>query len=407
MSGTVVITGVGVVSPAGVGRQAMARAVFAGEGLIADLEAPWAAAPYQLAAAVKDLGARERIPAQRLRRMGRLARMAVVAALEAMDQSGAGAEDTGVVVGTGLGALEETVSLLEQLLQVGPVGANPALFPASVMNIAAAHISMELGLHGYNTTVNHKEISAEMAMLVAANAITRGHVRRILVTGVDELGPAAHHGYRRLRVLAPGRARPYRLGRDGMVLGEGATVLALEEVESVRQRGKPILARVIGLGAAAGERPLSDWGPSLEGGRCLGPAEEAGVAAVQQALDEAGVKPAEIDLVVGCGCGIPALDRLEARVLRSVFGSRPVPLSSPHGALGSYMAAGTLRLACAVEVLQQGRIFPTVTDGDPDPEVPVPGLVLEPRDYRANVVLACSHATGGGSAAVVLSRGDA
>jgi 3-oxoacyl-(acyl-carrier-protein) synthase len=397
----VVITGVGAVSPAGVGAGPLLEALLARRDLISELQEPWAVRPYELGARVAAFNAKDRIPARRLRRLGRISQMAVIAALEAQEQAGlAGASAAGVVIGTGLGALGESMELLGQIQDGDPSAANPSLFPATVMNVAAAHVSMELGLTGYNTTINHKEISTEMALQVAADAIQSGHVEIVMAGGVDELSMPVHHGYRRLGALAHGRPRPYRMGRDGMILGEGACVFVLEERDQALRRGARVIAEVAGTGAASGQRPLT----SYTGREAERSSIEAGVRALRSALREAGRDPQEIDLIVGCGCGSPALDRLEARVLAEVFGDRPVPVTSPHGGLGTWMAAGGLRVTAAAGALIAGRLFPTVTAGEPDPDVPLPGLVTEARDAVLRSVLVSSHASGGGSAALVLTR---
>jgi 3-oxoacyl-[acyl-carrier-protein] synthase II len=401
-----VITGVGAVTPAGIGVDKLVAGLCSGRSCIARLDRPWARPPFDLGGAVGDIGAKERIPARRLRRLGRLSQMAVVAAFEAFD--GARFDDpasVGAAIGTGLGALGETVELIGQIVADPPAEVNPSLFPASVMNVAAAHVSMELGLQGYNTTINHREISAEVALLTAAQAISLGHARAMLAGGVDELSWPVHHGYRRFRALAAGPPRPYRAGRDGLVLGEGACVMALEGQERARRRGARVLAHVAGMAVAGEPRPLVGWGPAVEQGRVVGAGVEGGVRAVRSALAEAGVAPGEVDLVVGCGCGSPELDRLEARVLGEVFG-HGVSVTTPHGALGTWMAGGGVRIAVAVTALAEGRICPTLTAGEPDPELPAVDLVTAPRDGAVRVVLICSLAVGGASAAIVLTRGD-
>jgi hypothetical protein len=124
------------------------------------------------------------------------------------------------------------------------------------------------------------------------------------------------------------------------------------------------------------------------------------------ALGEAGLGPEQIDLVVGCGCGSPQLDRLDAQVIGRVFGGRPVPVTTPHAALGSFPAAGALRICSAVEALARGCVYPTLGEGELDAEAPLPGLqVGEARRVELRHVLLVSHATGGGSAALVLRRG--
>lgn len=401
----IAITGLGAVTAAGVGGDALASGLFAGRALVRALpELPATVRGPALGAPVTEMGARERIPASRLRRMGRLSRMATVAAHDALSASSPPERrQAGVVIGTGFGALDETVAFLEQLREVGAAEATPALFPASVMNVAAAHVSMELELHGYNTTVNHKETSGELALYCAEGALALGHAPRLVVVGVDELGPSLQHACARLRALAPGQPRPYLAGRDGFVLGEGACAFVLEPLAVARARGARVLACLAGLGAAGGERPLADWGPAPEAGRVLGPDLEAGVEAVERALEEAGVDADAIDLVVGCGCGSPSLDRLDAEVLARVFGGRAVPVSSPHGAFGCWAAAGALRVAAGVLALGRGEIFPTLGEGTVDPAAPVPGLVRSARCAELRTILVTGHATGGASCAVVLT----
>ena len=404
----IVITGLGVLTAAGQGLAPTMEALREGRTCFSDLNQDWARPPYHQGATVGEFSMGKPIPPRRLRRINRLSRLALAAAYQALQQAGLeGREDVGVVLGTGLGALEETVTFMGQILKEGASAATPGLFPASVMNVAAAQVSMELGLLGYNTTVNHKEVSAELALGVAADAIRLGHADAVLAGGVDELSWPVHHGYRRLHALGCEAPAPYSQGRDGMTLGEGAAAFALEEEQHARRRGAVVLARLAGAGSAGGERPLVSWGPAMEGDRRVGPAVEAGARAMSLALQQAGVTPDAVDLVIGSGCGSPELDRLEAAALGQVFGSRPVPVTTPHGTLGSWMSGGSVRLASALGAMADQQIYPTTGHGEDDPEVALPGLVTAARAGRLETVLICGHATGGASAAVVLRPGKA
>ena len=400
----VAVTGVGQVTPAGEGLEALMRALERGVSLARPLDRPWAEPPHQLGCAVGHFSIGAQIPARRLRRVNRLPRMALAAAHQALEQGGLLDDPAvGAVLGTGLGALEETVTFMGQLIKVGPAEANPGLFPASVMNVSAAVISMELGLRGYNTTVNHKEVSAELALCAALDALRLGHAEAVLTGGVDQLTWPVHHGYRRLGGLASGPAQPYGAGRDGVVLGEGAAMLLLETEVHARQRGARVLAWVRSAASAGGARPMVGWGPAAEGDRSVGPAEDAAVRAVQLAIDQAGLQ--RVDLVVGSAGGGRSLDRLEALALDRALGDQGHALTSPHGTLGSWMGAGAARLASAVGALRRQRVYPTVT-AQPDPELPLPGLVTAAEQRELNTALVCGHATGGVSAAAVLARGE-
>ena len=237
LSRDIVITGAGVLSPAGQGLDATMEALMAGLPLLRALDEPWARPPHDLGGRVGEFSVGASVPKRKLRRISRISRMALCVAHQALEQAGlTDSPEVGVVLGTGLGALEETVDFMDQIIQEGAGAATPGLFPSSVMNVAAAQVSMVFGLRGYNTTVNHKEVSAELALGLAMDAIRLGHADALLAGGVDELSWPVHHGYRRLHALGR-EASPYGLGRDGLVLGEGAAVLALEAEEHALARG--------------------------------------------------------------------------------------------------------------------------------------------------------------------------
>lgn len=398
----VAITGLGVVSAVGAGVERCLERLLEGDPPYTALDGRWGD-PGRLGAPVGELDSSRWIAPRRLRRMNQLSRTAVVAAMQALEQSGLEpSASTGVVIGTGLGALEDTCQFIRQIQDDDPSQASPALFPTTVMNVAASQISMALGLQGYNTTVNHKEISGELALLVAVEALRVGRADGLLCGGVDELTGPVHHGYRRLGGLAAGRNRPYAVERDGVVLGEGAAVMMLEAMAEARGRGADVLAEVAGVAATGGDRPMVAWGPGPEQGRVAGPALEAAVAALQGALEQSEMTPRDIDLVVGSGSGSPDLDRLDGEAIAAVFGDRAVPVTSPHGTLGTWMASGALRLVSAVAMLRRQEIYPTVMDGAPDPALRLPGLVTRRQPARLRAVLVCGHASGGGSAAAVL-----
>jgi 3-oxoacyl-[acyl-carrier-protein] synthase II len=410
---SIAVTGLGAVSPAGAGAGTLFEALALGRGFVARGVIEGDPGGEIFAAPVPALDAAGRIPPPRIRRLGRISRMALLAAIEAVEAAGLGRgelEAGGVVLGTGLGALADTMKLVEQLLGAGPSEASPSLFPTSVMNVAAAQVSMELGMRGHQTTVNHREVSGELAVSAAAFAIALGRADRILAGGVDELTPPVAHALRRLRALSSGLPRPYRSGRDGFAPGEGACVLVLEAEGAARGRGARVLARVAGIGLASAERPAASFGPGLDGGREVGSGVEAAVAAARAALEEAALSPGEVDLVVGAGCGSPGLDALEAQTLEAVFGDRAVAVTSPHGAIGTYMAAGALRVAAAVWALDGGRAFPTLTSGEADPAATPRNLLLPgavaPAGGELRHALVLGSATGGASASIVLARGE-
>jgi 3-oxoacyl-(acyl-carrier-protein) synthase len=394
---SIAITGIGVIAPIGVGLDDFATGLFSARPGLRRVE-DLAGEPAQVCGRVGDFAPRARVSPRTLRRLPRVVQMALVAAHEAVEQARCGAvppERVGVVVGTGLGALQTTVDFLREVLTLGPGAANPALFPASVMNAAAAYISMELGLKGYSTTVNHKDASALAAVALAVDQLRLGRADIIVCGGADDLSAAAAHGYRRLGDVArSGVVRPFDRRRDGLCPGEGAAMFVLEPLESARARGVDVRATLDGVGLGAERRDLLSWDGDGAGA----------AAAIAGALREAGLEPDAVGFVAAGANGTRQLDRLEAAVLRRVFGARAVPTAAILGQIGEHHSAAGLRLAAAALALGRGQLPGTVGFEEPDPEAPVPGLVAAPRPATPDAALVCAHSTGGAEVAVVLRR---
>src|SRR6201999_1054336 len=193
-------------------------------GIVADAES---GAPL---ARVGEFVARSHIPPASLRRLPRLSQMAIVAAKEALAAAALPYDATriGVVLGTGLGTLDETVHFMRGYLDGGPENASPLLFPSSVMNAAAGQLALECKLRGVNSTVNHRDASPLQALAMACDLLALGRADALLVGAVDELNAPALAGYRRFGGLAATAMRPYAAGRDGLVPGEGAAMLLVE-----------------------------------------------------------------------------------------------------------------------------------------------------------------------------------
>jgi 3-oxoacyl-[acyl-carrier-protein] synthase II len=376
----VVITGFGVVSAVGVGAPRFFQALAGGECAIAR------DGGGLLAARVGEFGARAQIPAASLRRMPRPAQMLLVAAKEALAGASPSADATriGVVVGTGLGTLDETISFMQGYLESGPEGASPLLFPSSVMNAAAGHLALELKLRGLNTTINHRDLSPLGALLMACDQLELGRADAVLCGAVDELNPPALAGYRALACLAEDAMRPYDQRPSGIAVGEGAAALLLEREADARARGAPILARLAGRGEAGEARARVGWGHGV--------AWPAAVSAVERAAGGG-----EVDLVLGGGNG-STLDTRELAALDGGLGGRAVPVTSILGATGEFMSSGLLRVGAALMALERQLIPPTV--GCQKPTSARVALEARPAHIRRALVASCAQ--GGANAAVVL-----
>jgi 3-oxoacyl-[acyl-carrier-protein] synthase II len=403
------ITGIGVVSPIGVG----AEAFFAG---IAEGRSAVTVEDGVPLARVGEFGAKKAIAAGSLRRMPRLTQMTIVAAKEALaaapaigEPSGArrGASGEGglppgslggvpsrmpgmidetrigVVLGTGLGTLDETTDFMKGYLEGGPEAASPLIFPYSVMNAAAGHLALECKLRGVNSTVNHRELSSVGALTMGCDLLALGRADALVVGGVDELSGPALEGYRKLSAL--GTMHPYDKNPRGLALGEGAFVALLEREDDARARGAKIFALVVGRGESGETRPRVGWGRDLRW-------PEAARAVREAAAGRA------IDFVMGGGNGT-ALDERELGAVEEGLGTLP-PVASVLAQTGESFASSMLRVLAGIDSLQNQRLPGTVGVEQPIREA----VVVKPRAAKVDRVLIPAFAQGGGNCVVVLER---
>jgi 3-oxoacyl-[acyl-carrier-protein] synthase II len=398
----IAVTGVGVVAPTGVTTRAFREALLEGRAAIAAGEDGFLRAP------VGDFAPRRYIAAGGLRRMPRLVQMTIVAAKQALADAagvvldgegpaaisaatlGLDGDRVGVVLGTGLGAFDQTMEFLLGYLDGGPEAASPALFPISVMNAAAGLLSVECSLRGLNSTINHKDSSPFLALGMAIDQLRLGRADAIVVGAVDELCEPIFEGYRLLGGLGREAMRPYDRARDGLALGESAAVLVLEPLEAARARGRRIHAVLSHRAETSESRPRVGWGE--------GHASPETARVVREAIDGVG----EIDWIAGGGNGTK-LDELELAALREGFGGRALPLiSSILSQTGESAASSLLRVCAAIIACEEGFIPATLGLRDPigEPEA----LVRAPTRRLVRRVLVPSFGQGGSNGALIVER---
>lgn len=440
-SASAVVTGLGMVTPLGSTAAAFSSALRSGTSALGrdrslsrwlPLELGTGCDPNKgelpsdgpMLARVGEFGAAAAIETSRRRRMPRLGQLCVVAAQQALGwpawTEAAGQpvpaspavsvlehysrERIGVVLGTGLGALDTTLEFTVQYLQQGLGAASPALFPYTVMNTAAALVAMELGLLGPNLTVNHRDLSFAEAVATACELLACGRLDAVLAGGCDELGEWLLHAYARLGMLpASGELLPYDRERQGFCPGEGAVLLLIERAESAEKRGARALARISGIGRAGDDRPRIAWqrpGQDAQAGLC------GAAKAVAESLAMAELAPADLDFISGAGNGTK-LDRLETLALRQALGAAAecIPIASVLGQTGEWMTSAGVRLGAALYALSE-QALPGTRCSAPDPEAALPGLCLAPRPAPSPVrhVLLPTFAQGGGNVCLVLSH---
>jgi 3-oxoacyl-[acyl-carrier-protein] synthase II len=403
----VAITGLGIVSPIGIGREAFWAALCAGKSGIAPCAATDAPVP-RFVARVPDFSTRDYIRSSHLRRADTLSRRIVSAARMALADAGLAAaapapERVAIVVGSRLGNVGESVQYLQRLFTKGPTLASPMMFPNLVLNAPASYAAMEIGCTGANFTVSQGEVSGEQAITLGCDLIRAGRADVVIAGGGDELAEIVAATYRDYRALSSQRGgpewcSPYDVDRNGVILGEGAAMLVLESAERARGRAAPVYAEVadyesFGVAASAYDWPAGALAavPQLRAllGRCLRSPSNAGV-----------------DLVCGSANSSRRLDACELDLLARLFGEAAmrVALTSIKGAIGEFGAAGALTAAATCLALRHEMVPPLCNLRRAPAAAPFhfAAPVAERRAMKSALMV--SIARGGSSVALLFQR---
>jgi 3-oxoacyl-[acyl-carrier-protein] synthase II len=394
------ITGIGCVSPFGVG----------GHNLVADVLKSSVSAirpvtNFSTAGLSHHLGA-EVSPAllpltEEARRWSRMSLMTVAACRQALADAGLHGtemvEALGLVVGTEYGDLQSTEAFARGFLRRGPAGLRALLFPNTVMNAMAGTASIALGLKGPLLTLNQPGIAGEIAVARALALLQAGRVPAVIACGVDELFPALYTTLAELRVLSPRdrgdeACRPFDHRHNGPVLGEGATAVVLESPEFAHRRKAPVLAEVCSARWGRLEaRPHRYPRPQQAHARLLG-----------QTLTAAALRPGDVDVAYLSGSGDPCHDVTELALVVAAFGNQSPVLTSVTHLTGEYGGLGVFRVAAAAVTMTTG-LLPTMGYLErplrPDVRFTCPGQ----RPVPPRTVLVHGIARGGAQAAIVLA----
>jgi len=368
MSKRVVVTGVGMVSPLGVGKEAFFSRLFKGDCGISEIQSfDTSRFPCRMGAEVIQFNPKEFISSQNLRKMDRISRFAVASARMAMEEAGLKVDTSnrdriGIVLGVAHGSIDVSIQFAKALFTDGPGMVYPILVPNTVMNAPAGHTSIELGFRGVNSTVNHNEASAETAIAYATAEIMKGTADVMLAGGVDIVAEFFYDVMVHFKALSGAnggeeKARPFDINRNGFIIGEGAGIICLESLEHARARGAIPYCEVKGWGMSSSPSTLTDW-PSDPKGPIL---------AIMRALRSSGIGPDSIDYICASANGGKRLDILEAEAIGNVFGERGERpyISSIKGAIGESFSSGGIRATSLAISIKEGLVPPTLGLRDP------------------------------------------
>lgn len=406
----VVITGMGAVSPAGVGVSALWDAVFGKQCCIAPIER-FDTTDYEVhnAAEVRGFEPTEYgLTKKEARRFERFVQYAIVASDEALAMSGLTMEDedptrVSILFGSGIGGIDELQSGFTTLLEKGPKRVNPLFVPTMIGNIAAGTLAIRYGMKGECLDIVTACATGANSIGTALRDIRHGYTDVALTGGTEEsISPICIAGFTNLSALTKAEnpheaSLPFDVRRAGFVAGEGAGAIVLESLEHALARGAKIVAEVTGYGVTGDAYHMTAPSPDGEGIR----------RAMEQALAEGGFTPADLGHLNAHGTGTPANDATESHALLALCGEDAgsnIPVTSVKGSIGHTLgAAGALEAIITALSVANDCVPPTHGFAEPDPDCPVSVVREAMTDYPQKVALSNSLGFGGHNACLAIS----
>ena len=398
------VTGLGLVTPVGIGVESSWRRVLAGEAA-GSHDPLLAGLPVDFSCRVAGFDPDAALGRSAAWRLDRSAQLAIVALREALQDSGLdqttwdGAR-VAVVLGNALGGVQTYELQQRQLDSAGARAVSPLLVPMCAPNMVAGHLAMECGAGGPNLVTATACASGTTAIGTARDLLRSGRCDVVITGGAEAaIGRTMIAGFARMGALSrrasepDAASRPFDAGRDGFVAAEGAAVLVLERVADARARGARVHGMISGYGASADAHHATTPDPS-------GDAVER---AVRSALDDAGLTTADVDHVNAHGTSTKINDATEAKLIQRVFGDR-VAVTSTKGVMGHALgAAGAIEAVCTVLALREGVVPPTANLETLDPEIELDVVAKAPRLAPHRVAVSNSFGFGGQNAVLVVT----
>ena len=404
----VVITGIGAVSALGVGVPALWEGLAAGRSgirrvTVCDLDR----LTDPIAAEVPSFDPAAYLSSDQLLILDRYAAFAMVAAEEAWSGSGVTLTEeerprAGALIGTGMGGVTRQDECYRDMYDKGVTRTHPFTIPRIMYNAAASHISMKYRLEGPTLCISTACSSASHAIGEAAELVRSGRADLMVAGGADApIAPGVVKAWEGMRVLAPAgdnpatACRPFSADRQGLVLGEGAGIVILEERERAMRRGAVIHAELSGYSATA------------DAAHITAPGVESPSRAIRQALAQAGLNPEQVQYINAHGTATRLNDSTETTIIKRVFGdyARKVAISSTKSMHGHMMgASGAVELIATLMTIERGVVPPTANYRKPDPECDLDYVPNQAREMKVDAAISNSFAFGGLNAVLVVTR---
>lgn len=409
----VVVTGLGMLSPLGLGLEKSWERLINGECGISNVESyDVSEMPVKIAAEIKDFDPIAfGIEKKEVKKLARNIQFAIAASKMAMEDAKLNMEvenpyDVGVVISSGIGGIEVFEEQHKSMLEKGVKRISPFTIPAMISNMAAGNVGIYLNLKGPNKSVVTACASGTNSIGDAFEEIKLGKAKVMLAGGAEAaITIFAQNAFANMKALSdthneePQKAsRPFSKDRDGFVMGEGAGILVLEELEHAKARGAKIYAEMLGYGSSCDAYHIT---APYESG-------EAAAYAMKMAMEEAGVKPEEVDYINAHGTSTPANDKTETVAIKKALGeeaSKSVWVSSTKGALGHGLgAAGGLEGVILAKVIETGIVPPTINYDSPDEECDLYYVPNQKQERDVRVAMSNSLGFGGHNAVIIMKK---
>jgi 3-oxoacyl-[acyl-carrier-protein] synthase II len=406
----VVVTGVGLLSAVGIGTEESWAAIRAGSNGISRIE-QFDASLFncRIAGEIKTFDPQKYIERKEIKKMGRFIQLAIAASEFALAQSGFKvdpelAERTGVYIGSGIGGFEVIEREHKTLLEKGPSRISPFFIPATIINLASGYVSIRTGAKGPNSATATACTTSAHSIGDSFRIVERGDADAMICGGAEAcITPMGVGGFAAMRALSqrndePEHAsRPWDLQRDGFVVGEGAGILILEELESAKRRGAPILAEIVGYGMSADAFHITS--PAENG--------DGAFRVMRNALRDAGLEPSQIEYINAHGTSTDIGDKTETVAIKRAFGDHAYKLavSSTKSMTGHLLGgAGGLEAGVTVLAIRDQIAPPTINYEFPDPECDLDYVPNQARPMRIEHALTNSFGFGGTNGCLIFKR---
>lgn len=410
MKRRVVVTGLGLVTAVGHDVPTTWQSLLEGKSG-ADYIKKFDASDFSVkfACEVKDFDPLSFLEKKEARRMGAFTHFALAASDEAVKNSGlviddSNAEMVGTYISSGIGDFWAIEREHEKLLTSGPDRVSPFFIVSAIVNLASGNVSIRHGAKGPNSATATACSAGAHAIGDSFRLIERGDADAMICGGAESaITPMSVAGFASMRALSTRNddpktaSRPFDLERDGFVIGEGAGILVLEELEFARRRGAKILGEIVGYGMSGDAFHVTMPDESGSGA----------VRVMERALQDAGISPDAIDYINAHGTSTPYNDKFETLAIKQVFGERAykIPVSSTKSMTGHALgAAGGLEAVFSVKVLNENIVPPTINYTTPDPDCDLDYVPNAPREHKAEYVLSNNFGFGGTNACLIFKR---